>query len=78
VPNYQRIAVLILRITGAIWFGFFAVMWGLHCMEMAIGVTVQHYPTHTIIGAVAYICLGLLLVLAAKPLVNLLARGLDG
>jgi hypothetical protein len=77
VPNYQRIAVLVLRLGGAIWSGFFAVMWILYFVEIAIGFDVRHYPAHTIIGNIAYVCLGVLLVLVAKPLVRLLGGHLD-
>ncbi|RUL75925.1 hypothetical protein [Dyella choica] len=78
VPDYQRIAVLILRLGGAIWSSALAVMWALYGVELAMGLAVQHYPAHTVIGNLAYVGLGLLLVLVAKPLVRLLGRGLDG
>lgn len=78
MPNYQRIAVLVLRLGGAIWSSFLAIMWMLYFIEMMVGIDVPHYPAHTVIGGVAYLGLGVLLVLVAKPLVRLLVRGLDG
>jgi len=77
MTSYQRIAILILRLLGTVWTGFFAFIWSLYFIEMALGVEVQHYPTHTIIGNVGYVVLGVLVVAISGPLGRLIARGLD-
>jgi hypothetical protein len=77
VPNYQQIVVLIVRIAGVIWSGVLAIMWVLYFVEMAAGMNVQRYPTHTIIGNIAYIFLGFLIALVAKPLVHVLGHDLN-
>ena len=77
MPNYQQSAVLILRMAGVIWSGFLAIMWMLYFVEMAAGMDVQHYPAHTMIGNLAYIVLGFLVALVAKPFVHVLGRDLN-
>ena len=77
MTSYQRIATLILRLLGAVWTAFFAFGWSLYFIEMALGVEVQRYPTHTIIGNAAYVALGLLVIVMSKPLGRLVARGLE-
>ncbi|WP_233841553.1 hypothetical protein [Dyella sp. 2HG41-7] len=77
MPDYQRIMVLILRLLGVIWSGVLAIMWILYWIEMAVGLEVQHYPAHTLIGGLAYVLLGFLVVLVAKPMVRLLGRDLE-
>jgi hypothetical protein len=77
MTNYQRIAVLILRLLGSLWVLFITFVWGLYLIEAALGIEVQHYPAHTIIGNVGYIALGLLIVVISKPLGRAIARGLD-
>lgn len=77
MTNYQRTAALTLRLIGAAWTGFFAFAWGIYFIEVAFGVDVQHYPMHQIIGNVAYMAIGLLVIIGSKPLGRLLARGLD-
>jgi hypothetical protein len=77
MTNYQRIAVLILRLMGSLWVLFITFVWGLYLIEAALGIEVQHYPAHTIIGNVGYIALGLLIVVISKPLGRAIARGLD-
>jgi hypothetical protein len=77
MTSYQRIATLVLRLLGALWASFFAFGWSLYFIEMAFGVDVQRYPTHTIIGNAAYVALGLLVVVISRPLGRLVARGLE-
>lgn len=77
MPNYQQVAVLVLRIVGVIWSSVLAIMWMLYFVEMEAGFDVQRYPAHTIVGNLAYIFLSLVVALVAKPLVRLLGRGLD-
>lgn len=77
MTSHQRIAALVLRLVGVIWTAFFALSWSLYLAEMALGVEVQRYPTHTIIGNVAYVALGLFVIAFSKPLGRLIARGLE-
>lgn len=77
MTSYQRIATLVLRLLGTVWAVFFAFGWSLYFIEMALGVDVQRYPTHTIIGNAAYVALGLLVIVISKPLGRLIARGLE-
>ena len=77
MTNYQRVAVLLLRILGSLWTLFFAFVWGIYLVEMALGIDVQHYPTHTIIGNLGYVALGVLVIFLAKPLVRVMSRGLE-
>jgi hypothetical protein len=77
MTSYQRIATLVLRLLGTVWAAFFAFGWSLYFIEMAFGVDVQRYPTHTIIGNAAYVALGLLVIVISKPLGRLVARGLE-
>ena len=76
MTSYQRIATLVLRLLGTVWAVFFAFGLSLYFIEMALGVEVQRYPMHTIIGNAAYVALGLLVIVASKPLGRLVARGL--
>lgn len=77
MTSYQRIATLVLRLAGVIWTTFFVFGWSVYLVEMALGVEVQHYPMHTIIGNVAYVVLGLLVTVFSKPLGRLIVRGLE-
>jgi hypothetical protein len=77
MTSYQRIATLVLRLLGTVWAAFFAFGWSLYFIEMALGVEVQRYPAHTIIGNAAYVALGLLVIVTSKPLGRLAARGLE-
>jgi len=77
MTSYQLIATLVLRLVGTVWAAFFAFGWSLYFIEMAFGVEVQRYPTHTVIGNVAYVVLGLLVIVISRPLGRLIARGLD-
>ncbi len=77
MTSYQRTATLVFRLLGIVWAAFFAFSWSLYFIEMALGVEVQRYPTHTIIGNAAYVALGLLVIVTSKPLGRLAARGLE-
>lgn len=77
MTSYQRIATLVLRLLGTVWTAFFAFGWSLYFIEMALGVEVQRYPTHTIFGNAAYVALGLLVIVISKPLGRLVALGLE-
>jgi hypothetical protein len=76
MTEHQKLATLILRIIGAGWATLIVVGFSMLGIESAMGVQVQHYPTQTVLGNVAYIVMGLLLVLLSKPLGKLLGRGL--
>lgn len=78
MTTYQRTAVFILRLVGVVWAIFFAFMWGVYAVELALGIEVQHYPSHTIVGNVSYIVLGIALAVASKPLGRWIGGGLDG
>jgi len=77
MTSHQRIATLVLRLVGTFWAAFFAFGWGLYFAEMAFGIEVQRYPAHAIIGNVAYVALGLLVIVFSKPLGRVVARGLE-
>jgi hypothetical protein len=77
MTNHQRIAALILRLIGALWTLFFVFVWSVYLVEAALGVEVQHYPVHTVIGNVGYVVFGLLVIFVAKPLVRAMGRGLE-
>jgi hypothetical protein len=76
MTEHQKLAVLILRIIGAGWTTLIVVGLSMLGIESALGVQVQHYPAHTVIGNIAYIVMGLLLIFLSKPLGKLLCRGL--
>jgi len=76
MTEHQKVAVLILRIVGAGWATLIVVGLSMLGIESALGVQVQHYPAHTVIGNIAYIVMGLLLVFLSKPLGKLLGRGI--
>lgn len=76
MTEHQKLAVLILRIIGAGWVTLIVVGLSMLGIESAMGVPVQHYPAHTVMGNIAYIVMGLLLVLLSKPLGKLLGRGI--
>ena len=76
MTEHQKLAVLILRIIGAGWVTLIVVGLSMLGIESAMDVPVQHYPTHTVIGNIAYIVMGLLLVFLSKPLGKLLGRGI--
>lgn len=77
MTSYQRIAALILRLVGIIWTMFFIFGWSVYLAELSLGVEVQRYPMHTIIGNVAYVVLGLLVIVFSRPLGRLIVRGLE-
>jgi hypothetical protein len=77
VTTYQKNAVFILRLAGLLWTVFFAFIWSVYAVELVLGIEVQHYPTHTIIGNVGYIVLGIFIIAASKPLGRLIGKGLD-
>jgi hypothetical protein len=77
MTNYQRIATLVFRLAGTVWAVFFIFIWSLYFAEMALGVEVQRYPTHTIIGNAGYMVFGVLVIVFSKPLGRLVARGLE-
>lgn len=77
MTSYQWIAALALRLIGTVWAVFFAFALGLYFIEIALGIDVQRYPTHTIIGNGGYVVLGLLVIAMSKPLGRLIARGLE-
>lgn len=76
MTEHQKLAVLLLRIVGAGWATLIFVGLSMFGIESLLGVQVQHYPAHTVIGNVAYVVVGVLLVLLSKPLGRLLGRGL--
>ena len=76
MTEHQKLAALILRIIGAGWTVLIVVGLSMLGIEFAMGVQVQHYPTHTVIGNIVYIVMGLLLVFLSKPLGKLLGRGI--
>jgi hypothetical protein len=77
MTEHQKLAALILRIIGAGWTVLIIIGLSMIGIESALGVQVRHYPTHTIIGNITYIVMGVLLVLLSKPLGKLLGRGLE-
>lgn len=76
MTDSQKLAVLVLRIVGAGWTLLVTLGLSMLGIESALGVTVQHYPAHTVIGNIAYLVVGLLLVLFSKPLGRLLGKGI--
>ena len=76
MTEHQKLAVLILRIIGAGWTILIAVGLSMLGIESAMGIQVQHYPAHTVVGNIVYIVMGLLLVTLSKPLGKLLGRGI--
>ncbi len=77
MTSYQRIATLLLRLAGTIWVVFLTLIWSLYFAEMALGIEVQRYPTHTIIGNAGYVIFGVLVIAFSKPLGRLVSRGLE-
>ena len=77
MTSYQRIAALVLRLIGTIWTIFFVLLWCMYIIEMVSGVAVQRYPLHTILGNVAYVAMGLVLIIFSKTLGRLIGRGLE-
>ena len=77
MTNYQRIAMLVLRLAGTAWVVFLIFMWCIYFLEVALGVEVQRYPTHTIIGNAGYVAFGVLVIAFSNPLGRLVARGLE-
>ena len=73
----QKLAALLLRIVGGGWSALIIVGFTMRFVEKAFGVSIQEYPTHTILGNVFYIVGGILLVVFSKPLGRLLGRGLE-
>jgi len=77
VNSYQKLAIFLLRLIGGSWAAFFGLAWLLYAIEFISGITVEHYPLHTIIGNMGYLAIGLLAVSASKPLGLWVGRGLD-
>ena len=75
--SYEKLAILLLRVIAACWTIFLTFAWAMYGVELATGVNVQHYPTHTLIGNLGYLFIGLFVFLLSKPLGRLLGRGLD-
>jgi len=48
----------------------------MYAIEAAAGVNVQHYPAHTVIGNMAYIVIGVLVLIFSRPIGKWLGRGL--
>lgn len=78
MTTYQRTAVFILRLVGIVWAAFFAFMWVVYAVELALNIEMQHYPAHMIIGNVGYVVLGIAIAAASKPLGRWIGSGLDG
>jgi len=76
VNSHQKLAVLILRLVAAVWTAFIVLGWGMYAIEAAAGVNVQHYPAHTVIGNMAYIVIGVLVLIFSRPIGKWLGRGL--
>ena len=73
---YQKLATFILRLVAAVWTAFLVLSWSMYAIEAAAGLDVPHYPAHTVIGNMAYIVIGLLVLFFSKPLGRFLGRGL--
>ena len=76
MTEHQKLAVLILRIIGAVWATVIVAGLSMLGIESAMGIPVRHYPAHAVIGNIAYVVMGLLVVLLSKPLGKLLGRGI--
>ncbi|RUL62028.1 hypothetical protein EKH79_14025 [Dyella dinghuensis] len=74
--NYERLAILLVRVIATFWLVLITFSWSAYGIELAVGVSVQHYPMHTIIGNVGYIVICLLVLIFSRPLGRLLASGL--
>jgi len=75
--NDEKLATLLLRIIASCWVVFIAFAWTIYGIELALGISVQRYPAHTIIGSVGYVFTGLFVLAMSKFLGRLLARGLS-
>jgi hypothetical protein len=75
VNPHQKLAILILRLVAAVWTAFIVLGWSMYAIEAAAGVNVQHYPAHTIIGNLAYIVIGVLVLIFSNPIGKWLGRG---
>jgi hypothetical protein len=73
----QKLAALLIRMVGGGWAGLIILGFAMRLVEASLGVPVQEYPTHTILGNVFYIVGGVILVWLAKPLGRLLGKGLE-
>ena len=73
---YQKLATFILRLVAGVWTAFLVLSWCMYAVESFAGVSVSHYPAHTVIGNMAYVVVGLLVLFFSKPLGRLLGRGL--
>jgi hypothetical protein len=73
---YQRSAVLVLRLAGALWTCFLTFAWGAYGIEAIAGVQVKTYPVHVLVGNLAYLVFGIFLMVASSPLGRWLGRGL--
>jgi hypothetical protein len=76
VNSHQKLATLILRLVAAAWTTFIALGWSMYAIEASVGINVQHYPAHTVIGNMAYIVIGMLVLIFSKSLGKLLGRDL--
>lgn len=75
--TYQKAAIFVLRLVSVCWTLFFAFAWSLYGIEAWIGVEVQHYATHNVVGSVGYIVLGIAFTAASRPLGRFIGRGLS-
>jgi hypothetical protein len=76
VNSHQKLAILILRLMAAVWTAFIVLGWSMYAIEAAAGVNVQHYPANTVIGNMAYIVVGVLVLIFSKPIGKWLGRDL--
>lgn len=74
--THQKTAIFILRLAGICWTIFFAFIWSVYGIEALIGIEVQHYPAHTLIGNMGYILLGVFVIAASRSLGRFIGRGL--
>lgn len=72
--NYEKLATLLLRIIASCWVVFIAFAWGTYGLELALGISVQRYPAHAIIGNADYVFIGLFALAMSKFIGKLLAR----
>jgi len=76
VNSYQKWVILVLRLVAATWTTFIVLGWTMYAIEVAAGISVQHYPAHTVIGNMAYIVIGVLVLVFAKPIGKWFGRDL--
>ena len=74
--NYEKLATLLMRVIATCWLVLITFSRSAYSIELAVGVSVQHYPMHTIVGNVGYVVICLLVLIFSRPLGRLLASGL--